>query len=89
MGGLLHSAFLTSPLIGLAYKPAQGLPVNASALYRDVRLVEKAININFNTVDIDYRVNFQTVCQTKNITINKSKLSVRLIRLYIRNYMRR
>ena len=89
MDGLLYSDFLTSQLIGLVYRPAEGLPVNTSALYRDVRLVEKAININFNTVDIDYRVNFQTLCQTKNIAINKSKLFVRLIRLYIRNYKRR
>ena len=89
MGGLLHSAFLTSPLIGLAYKPAQGLPVNTLALYRDVRLVEKAININFNTVDIDYRVSFHTLCQTKKIKFNKFKLSVRLIRFFIRNFKRR
>ena len=67
INGLMYSAFLTSPLIGLVYKLAQGLPVNALAFYRDVRLVEKAININFNTVDIDYRENFQTVCQIKKI----------------------
>ena len=65
--GLLYAAFLTSTLIGLVYRPAQSLPVNTSALYRDVRLVEQAINIHFDTVDIDYRQKFQTVCQIKKI----------------------
>ena len=82
MDGLLNAGFLTSPLIGLVFRPAQSLPVNASALYRDVRLVEKAININFNTVDTDYSENFQTFCQAQNIAINESQLSVRLIRLF-------
>ena len=81
MDGLLYSAFITSPLIGLVYRPAEGLPVNTSALYREVRLVEKAINIHFNTVDIDYTENLQTVCKKKNFAINKSQLSIRLIRL--------